>query len=151
MQTFLDWRVLHVMTRDVVTVDPELPLRVLQERFDEHEVNAFPVVDGQGTLLGVVTKLDLLRAYRFEPDQLLPPMESVQKTPVAQLMHADCDTATPMQPLTRVIEALLRTGHKSLPVVEDRRVVGIIAREDVLDALSRALQGEAPPIPDAAE
>jgi len=41
-----------------------------------------------------------------------------------------------------VLETLVRTRMKSLPVVEDERVVGMIAREDVLAALRRAVAGE---------
>jgi len=39
---------------------------------------------------------------------------------------------------------MIETGHKSFPVVDDGRVVGIVAREDVLKALRRASTGEPP-------
>jgi CBS domain-containing protein len=41
-----------------------------------------------------------------------------------------------------VLETLVRMRTKSLPVVEDGAVVGVIAREDVLQALRRAVAGE---------
>jgi CBS domain-containing protein len=89
-----------------------------------------------------VTKLDLLRAFRFTDDHMFPPYEQVMAEPVRQVMTTDATTVTPRTPLTRVLETLVRTRMKSLPVVEDERVVGMIAREDVLAALRRAVAGE---------
>ena len=147
MHHFLDWRVVHAMHRDPICIRPDATLADAQRIFAAHDFNALPVTDESGVLVGVLSKLDVLRAYRFEPDQLLPPLQTVQKTPVEELIRGGTiDAATPMQPLTRVVDALLRTGHKSLPVVDrQRRVVGIIAREDVLGALNQALVGIAPP------
>ena len=47
------------------------------------------------------------------------------------------ETVHPDTPLTRVLEKLVSTRWKSLPVVQDGRVVGIVSREDVLQALRR--------------
>jgi CBS domain-containing protein len=61
---------------------------------------------------------------------------------VREVMVTDLTTVTPRTPLTRVLETLVRLRTKSLPVVEDGAVVGVIAREDVLQALRRAVAGE---------
>lgn len=106
------------------------------------DFNSLPVVGPGGELRGVVTKLDLLKAFRFTDDHMFPPYEEIMARPVHEVMVSDVSTVTPRTPLTRVLETLVRLRTKSLPVVEDGVVVGMIAREDVLQALRRAVGGE---------
>jgi CBS domain-containing protein len=141
---FLDYRVCDAMTADPIRVGPDASLADTEALLEQHDFNALPVVGSAGELLGVVTKLDLLRAFRFTDDHMFPPYEELMARPVRSVMTTDAVTVTPRTPLTRVLETLVRTRSKSLPVVDDGRVVGIIAREDVLAALRRAVGGERP-------
>ena len=50
----------------------------------------------------------------------------------------------PETPLTRALQKMIETGHKNFPVVENDRVLRIIAREDVLRALRRSALGQFP-------
>jgi CBS domain-containing protein len=144
MYEFLDYRVCDAMTRDPVCVAPSASIAEAEALFEKHDFNALPVVSAKGELLGVVTKLDLLRAFRFTDEHMFPPYEQVMAQKVESVMTAVVATATPRTPLTRVLETLVRTHNKSLPVVDENRVVGMIAREDVLGALRRAVGGERP-------
>ena len=63
---------------------------------------------------------------------------------VEQVMTADPTIVAPESPLTRVLEEMVGTRNKSFPVVADGRLVGIIAREDVIRALRRAAAGHGP-------
>jgi acetoin utilization protein AcuB len=54
--------VASVMTRPVITVDPRRDARSAAELMLYHKIGALPVVDG-GTLLGIITETDLLRAF----------------------------------------------------------------------------------------
>ncbi len=63
---------------------------------------------------------------------------------VGEKMSRELVTVAPDSPLTRVLEELVRTRNKSLPVVDGTQLVGIVAREDVLQALRRAAGGERP-------
>jgi CBS domain-containing protein len=53
-------------------------------------------------------------------------------------------TVAPDDPLTHVLQKMVHTRCKSFPVLEDDRLVGIVAREDVLRALRRAAEGRRP-------
>lgn len=147
MYEFLDYRVLDAMTRGPVCVAPDASIAETEALLEKHDFNALPVVGAKRELLGIVTKLDLLRAFRFTDDHMFPPYEQVMAQRVRSVMSVDLTTVTPRTPLTRVLDALLRTRAKSLPVVDDGRVVGMIAREDVLAALRRAVGGERPSEP----
>jgi CBS domain-containing protein len=101
-------------------------------------------VGPRGELLGWLTKLDLLRAFRFSEDHVFPPYAEIMKQPVSGVMSRDLRTVTPRAPLTRVLQKMLDSRDKSFPVVDEGRLVGVIAREDVLQALRRGVAGERP-------
>ena len=134
---FLDCRVADAMTRDVVTIAPETELSDVEAVFEQHHFNGLPVVQADGSLAGFLTKLDLLRAFAFSPRTIVPHYEEIGHFTAEQVMNRDPSTVSPDLPLTRVLEQLVATKYKSLPVVQSDRLVGIVSREDVLAALRR--------------
>jgi CBS domain-containing protein len=145
MYEFLNYRVEDVMTSPAVAISPEASLADAQELFERHDFNTLPVMDANGVLVGVLSKLDVLAAFRFTEDHMFPPYEEIMKRLVRDEMATELYTVTPRAPLTRVLEKLVREGVKSFPVVDGDRLVGMVAREDVLGALRRASAGEPPP------
>jgi CBS domain-containing protein len=141
---FLDYRVIDAMTARPVTIGPDATLAEAEALFERHDFEALPVIGPKGELLGIASKLDLLKAFRFDDRHIFPPYAELMAQPVRTVMSTDVVTVMPRTPLTRVLETLVRTRSKSLPVVDDGAVVGMIAREDVLAALRRAVQGERP-------
>jgi CBS domain-containing protein len=95
-------------------------------------------------LVAIVTKLDLLKAFVFTPDSIVPHYVEIMQRPVGDIMTRAPVTVEPDLPLTRVVDLLISTRNKCFPVVEDGRVVGMVAREDVLAALRRASHGKEP-------
>jgi CBS domain-containing protein len=138
---FLRWRVEDVMSKPQC-VGPDATLAEVGRLLESHGWNALPVTDADGRLLGLVTSLDLLRAFDFSEDAILPDYDRAMRRSVASVMSRDPRSVTPRAPLTRVLRKLVDSGSKSFPVVEDGRVVGMIAREDVMQALRRAQAGE---------
>ena len=143
MYEFLDYRALDVMSR-AVTVRPETTLAEAEAILEKNGFNSLPVVDERERLLGVVTSLDLLRAFAFPDDTILPRFSEVMRRPVSSVMSRDAQTVCPRTPLTRVLQKLVDSRNKSFPVVDDDRVVGVVAREDVMLALRRAEEGWKP-------
>jgi CBS domain-containing protein len=141
MYEFLDYCVEHVMSRPVA-VGPEASLAEVEQVLEKSHFNTLPVVDAQGQLVGVVTTLDLLKAFAFGPDSMIPPYGEIMRRPVTTVMSRDPVTVPPRQPLARSLEKMLKTRNKSFPVVDDGRLVGVVAREDVMRALRRAAAGE---------
>jgi len=145
MYEFLAWRVGDVMSAPAVTIAPDATLADAEAIFDERDFDALPVLDAGGGLAGIVSKLDVLRAYRFSPEASVPRYDEIRRRPVRSVMTLQPLAVAPDTPLTRVLETLAAARVKSLPVVEGGRVVGMVAREDVLRALRRAATGERPP------
>lgn len=145
MYEFLDYLVEDVMTSEVSTTTPDAPLSEVEAIFEQRDFNSLPVLNDAAELVGVVTKLDLLKAFRFDDDaHMFPPYSDIMKTPVAKVMTRDPRTVTPRARLTGVLEKLVESGSKSFPVLDGDQLVGVVSREDVLGALRRAAQAKRP-------
>jgi CBS domain-containing protein len=144
MYEFMDYQVEDVMTSEVTTTKPETPLCEVEAIFEARDFNSLPVLNEAGLLVGVVTKLDLLGAFRFNEDHMFPPYADIMKTPVGEVMTRDPKTVTPRTRLTGVLEKLVESAVKSFPVVDGHELVGVVSREDVLGALRRASQAARP-------
>lgn len=147
MYEFLDFRVLDAMTKDPTAVTPETKLAEVERLLERHGWNALPVVEAERRLVGVVSSLDLLKAFRFTPDRLFPPYEEIMSRPVRQVMTEKLTTVSPRTPLTQALEKMVRTRNKSLPVALGGELLGILTRDDVMRALRRAIGGERPATP----
>jgi CBS-domain-containing membrane protein len=114
-------------------------VRALQHLFITYGFNAFPVVDEAQTLLGIVTKLDLLRVVRHGPPRLLPDLGALWAEHVDEIMRRRVVTLAPLDPVSTAVDHMLSSRLRSLPVVERRGgkacLIGIVSRGDVLGSL----------------
>ena len=138
MYEFVKYKVKDAMTPSPLTTTPDTTLRELEKIFETHDFNGIPVLDDQQRLVGIVTKFDLLRSFILTPDAPIPHYQEIMEQPAWSVMTTDPVTVTPELPLTRLLELLVELQTKSLPVIQNRHLVGIISREDVLEALHRA-------------
>ena len=147
MYEFLDYRVSDAMTKEPLAVGPDATIAEAEALFERHGFNLLPVVEDRRRLVGVLSSLDLLKAFQFGEEHLFPPYEEIMRRRVRSVMSAKVVTVSPRTPLTRALEKMVRTRNKSLPVALGGELVGILAREDVLNALRRAVGGERPKTP----
>ena len=134
---FLDGRAKYVMTCETVAVLPRTTLGEAERIFEERGFNGLPVVNEHGLLLGMLTKFDTLRAFAFTRASRMPRYDELQQLPAERVMTRNPRTLHPETPLVRVLETMVRTRYKSLPVVRDGRLMGIVSRKDLLRALRR--------------
>jgi CBS domain-containing protein len=139
---FLDYVASDVMSKPTA-IGPDTPLAEVERTLERTGFNGLPVVS-DGALVGFVTSLDLVAAFRFVPDTMLPQYDEMMRRPVSTVMSRDPAVVQPRTPLTRVLQKMVDTRNKSFPVVDpqDERLVGVIAREDVMRALREATAGE---------
>jgi CBS domain-containing protein len=135
MYRFLECTAGQFMTRAVVTVTRRCTMRELEALFEKHDFNSFPVVE-DGGMLGIVTKFDFLRAFAFTTGQMVPHYNELMRRTVAEMMTEAVVHVEPTAPLTRVLELMVSLKTRSIPVMSpERRLVGMISREDVMRAL----------------
>ena len=104
--------------------------------FDEVDFNCFPVRDGD-EIVGLVTKFDFLKCFAFTPSRMVPSYDALLSRRVADVMISEFIYVDPGTKLTRVLELMVGHRMKSIPVLNsEQRLVGIIAREDVMKALA---------------
>jgi CBS domain-containing protein len=121
--------VAEVMTTAVVTAAPDQPLEAFARAvLLEHHFKALPVVDGQGTLLGMAG-LAGLRSV---------PQAEWGATPVSALLDATAPTLGAQHTVADAEEALRTGPYDYVPVVDpaSRRLVGMVSSSDVYRALS---------------
>jgi CBS domain-containing protein len=128
------------MARPVTTVTRKTTMRELEALFDKHDFNSFPVVE-EGKMLGIVTKFDFLRAFVFTTGQMVPHYDELMRRPVAEIMTEAVVHVELTAPLTRVLQLMVDIKSRSFPVIgPNRKLVGMISREDVIRALKEATQ-----------
>jgi acetoin utilization protein AcuB len=128
-------QVSHYMTPDPLTVAPDDSLLQALETMRLRKVRRLPVARG-GMLVGLVTEGDLKRA---EPSMLTHSQEGfnqvMEATKVSRIMVHDPVTVNPETSLLDAAELLFTSKYGALPVVADRRLVGILTDNDLLRAL----------------
>jgi CBS domain-containing protein len=138
MYRFLECTVSQYMTRSVKTVTRRMSLRELEALFEQHDFNAFPVVE-ERKMVGIITKFDFLRAFIFTTGQMVPHYDDFMKRLVEEVMTEAVVHVESTAPLTRVLQLMVNLKARSFPVVDgNRQLVGIISREDVMRALREA-------------
>jgi CBS domain-containing protein len=140
MYRFLECTAGQYMTRAVTTVTREVDMRELATLFERHDFNSFPVVEND-TVLGIVTKFDFLCAFAFTTGQMVPHYDELMRRQVRDIMTEAVVHAEPSTPLTRVLQLMVSVRSRSLPVMTpERRLVGMISREDIMRALKETTQ-----------
>ena len=140
-----------IMTTDVIIIAPHATIREAAALMHQHTISALPVVDSAGKVVGIVTEIDLITRHAppRQPQYIpllwgLIPMRlddySTYKEQirhilavfVEQLMTPDPATVRPGDTLEHAAELMVKPGHRSLPVVENGKLVGIVTRTDLV-------------------
>lgn len=135
MYKFLEQTTDGHMTRNVKTVARELNMLELSEMFERDDFNSYPVEE-DGQVVGIVTKFDILKCFAFTPSQMVPRYQDLMNRKVGDVMTAEFIYVSPDTRLTRVLQIMVEHRIRSIIVLDGtQRLVGIIARQDVITAL----------------
>jgi CBS domain-containing protein len=115
-----------IMTPDLVTVRPDASIEDAIELLLTEQISGLPVIDHADRLVGVITEFALL-AVVYD--------QRVKNHTVSEHMTTELITVDVDDPVRRVADLCIVHRVRRLPVLKDGRLVGIIARRDVLRAL----------------
>jgi CBS domain-containing protein len=130
-----------LMIKEVVTVTPETGVEEAYRIMERHDIRRLPVVEEDGTLIGIVTETDARQV-------LVPWRSSIKKRrekefyylardeTVEDIMTSDVITIKPNNRITEVARLLHEHKFGGLPVVDDDgRVIGIVTTIDLITLL----------------
>jgi len=145
----------EIMETDVPTVSPEDDVETVLRTLRDHELPGVPVVNEGGRCVGIITEADLVLSEEgsdlhlphfvelFGGAVFLEPLgrfeERLRKafaSSAKDLMTQDPVTIDPDATVREAARVIARKKHNRLPVVEHGRLVGMVTRLDVLDALA---------------
>jgi CBS domain-containing protein len=143
-----------IMTRTVVTAEPDDTVSAIAALFSKHGISGVPVCDKNGTLLGIISEGDLMRPFGeanklrrdwwlgllADGEELAPEFVDYlrqDRRRAADLMTKEVVTATGDTPVDRIADILQSHRVKRVPIVKDGKVVGVVSRADVIRAMAR--------------
>ncbi len=147
--------VADIMERDVPTVGPEDDVETVLRVMRAHELPGIPVVNEGGRCIGIITEADLVLSEEgadlhlphyfelFGGFVFLEPLQRFEArlrkafaSEARDLMTEDPVTVAPDATVAEAARLIASKRHNRLPVVEHGRLVGVVTRLDVLDALA---------------
>lgn len=131
----------EVMTAPALSVTSDADLDAALSLMAAKKITALPVTDSEGHLVGIVSEIDLLRRA-VAPDHrahALPVNESppLPRT-VGEIMTKSPRCTTERADVADLVRLFTTSSFKSLPVVRDGKLIGVISRSDVIRALWRS-------------
>ena len=141
-----------IMTKEVITVSPEMEILQAAQLLLEKRVNGVPVVDATGKMVGILCQSDVIAQQKKLPipsfftfldgvisltsmKQLEKEARKIAATTVADAMTTDPVTVEPDTSDEKIAELMVDRNFHTLPVLEAGKLVGIIGKEDVLRLL----------------
>jgi CBS domain-containing protein len=157
-------QVSQAMSTKVIAIQPDANIAEAIDLMLRSHVSGLPVVDAEGTLIGLLSEGDLLRRAELGTQKprarwieiLLGPGKAAETyvqthgRKVEELMTAEPITIAPGADLSEAVDLMNRHRIKRLPVTLEGRIVGILTRADLIRALANLLPTAQTPVPDAA-
>jgi CBS domain-containing protein len=148
-------KVADFMSRSVISVAQDVPILEAAKLMVEHKISGLPVINSEGGVVGIVSEHDLLRRSKnsgrmqvqhwlqliLNHDGRTSDDRTFAGRKVADVMTLDPVTVAATSSLDEACRVIEKLGVKRLPVVEDGKLVGIVARADLVRALIHTLNG----------
>ncbi len=141
-----------VMVRNVVTIGPDATVAAAAELMAKYDVSALPVVDTQNEIVGIISEADLIRREEIGTqadhpwwiEAMIPATTLAAEFAkshgrrVNEVMSREVITATEDTPLARIASILEYHRIKRVPIVRDNKLIGIVSRANLIQALASA-------------
>jgi len=109
----------RIMVKSVVEVDETESVGAARQLMENYDISALPVVDAEGSPVGIVTASDLVTDY----DDVLP---------VSRIMTTLLHTLEPSADVSEAARLMRDHGHHHVIILDEKRIVGIVSSLDLL-------------------
>jgi CBS domain-containing protein len=148
----------EVMTHSVITATPDTPVRSIAKLLAEKNIGAAPVIDAHGTVVGIISEGDLLRRKELGTERHRRPLAAFvasnltledeyirsHASKASDIMRRNVITAAPDTSLSDIVDLFEKHQINRVPIVENGKLVGIIARADLVRAFAAIAPAPAP-------
>jgi len=141
-----------IMEKNIISLSPDTEISKAVEILLKNHINGVPVVGTEGELVGILCQSDLIFQQKDIPippifailDSIFPLSSSkkideqfkkLSATKVEQAMVKNVMTVAPDTPVTEIASLMVEKHFHTIPVVEGKKLLGIIGKEDVLKTL----------------
>lgn len=121
---------------EVVTVSPADSVQAIVDTLARHRIGAVVVVDGQGSIAGIVSERDVVRAMAGDAAGVL------HKT-AADIMTAKVTTCEPADSEAELMQLMTEHRIRHLPVLANGRLAGMVSIGDVVKLRIESIEREA--------
>lgn len=146
--------VADIMTTNVVSIKGATTVREMAGIFDSMSFGTLPIVDEAGNLTGIVTASDLVEQDRplhiptvislFDwiiplggENSLQRDLKKITAQTASELASTDVVTVTPADTVSNVAEIMSSKKLHAIPVVEGKKLVGMVSRIDIIRSMNR--------------
>jgi CBS domain-containing protein len=114
-----------IMTSKVCTISPEASVQEIAQLLSQHRISGAPVVDSTGKIIGIVTEADIISKVNREGMR------------VSDIMSHEIIAVDEETPVGDIAQLLSERKIKRVPVVRDGKLVGIVSRADIVNAVAQ--------------
>ena len=115
----------EIMTRNVFTISPEASVQEIAQLLSRKSISGVPVIDKDGQIIGIVTEADIIGKVNRE-DMC-----------VADIMSPEIIFVTEDTQVGQIAMLLVERKIKRVPVMRDGKLVGIVCRADIVQAVAQ--------------
>lgn len=143
-----------IMTKNVITVTPDLGVEKLAALFWKNNISGAPVVDAEGHVVAVVTESDLIdQAKKIHIPTMISFLDSVimfgsadkvekeigkmTGTTVSDICSKEVIMINEDTPLDEIATIMAEKGVHTLPVLAGKVLVGVVGKNDIIKTLAR--------------
>lgn len=112
--------------RAVIVIGPDDPVAAAVQKLAEHDRGSLPVCSDKGELVGIITERDIVRKCFVR-------VETFARIKVREVMTTQVAIGEPEDDIEYAISVMKQKRIRHLPIVRDRKVVGMVSMRDLLD------------------
>ncbi|WP_026561360.1 acetoin utilization AcuB family protein [Bacillus sp. J37] len=132
----------HIMKKNVITLRPEDTISLALKSMKENKIRHIPIVNDHHILVGIITERDVKDASPsiFQ----LELKENFLTKPIKDVMSTDLITGHPLDFVEEIAAVLIDNQIGCLPILQDRKLVGLITETDLLHTFVKLTGADQP-------